>query len=491
MTTLSDLLQARNQTTLQAILLGSMQSNNLPVTDWYEGGVALTIMQMFTTGLLDRENLIPFLAGANFLDYASTMVDANGNLIDGWMELLAWNGYGLNRVPATYTKIYLTLTCTSGPGPYTQPAGGIIAYSPSTGNNYTNTGVVTIPNGGSVTAVFQSQTPGAIAIDAAGSVVAMVTPLPGVSVSNLPTAAGQPTSAISGTGTIAVTSTGITTTLRTVVIAFTTAGRVSDHSAYFTATVYQGTSQTVLGPYAANATYTQGDLTVTLTDGPVSTTSFNAGDTWTVSVPGSPYLQIGTDKETLAALATRCRGQFPSQSPIATPGRYVAWAQACNAAQHLGLTKFWSQPSIVVAGQEDVFLAGPTATATPTQVSAVQSYTDVRVSDIESANVQSAASLTVNPTGTVYTHRGTTASVQAAAIKSWTAYIAALPIGGSQPGGFVLLSELEQAIMDAGAYDTSGLMLNSSAANITLSRTSCAALPSGDLSTQLTWLEVA
>jgi hypothetical protein len=145
----------------------------------------------------------------------------------------------------------------------------------------------------------------------------------------------------------------------------------------------------------------------------------------------------------------------------------------------------------VVAGQEDVFIAGPTATATPTQVSDVQSYIDVRVSDIESANVQSAAALTVTPSGIVYVRRGKLGAVQLAANTAWTDYIAGLPIGGDLPGGIVRLSELEDALMDAGAYDVSGLELNGAASNLTLSRTQCAVLDSGSLATQLTWREVA
>ena len=481
--TLAQLLQARDRNTITAMLLATMQTPPagapLPVTDWYPGSIDDTLVKMMATGLLDRESLIPFLAGANFLDYASTMVDADGNPIEGWMELLAWNGYGKNRIPATFTQQRLTLTCTSGPGPYTRAAGTMIAYAPATGNRYINVASVTIPDGGSVVAVFQAESPGLGYNDQIGSIVALTTPLPGVSVTNLPASAGAPVSNITGSGSIAVTSTNITTNPRAITVRCVTTGRIGDGSALFTVTVNQGTTATTTGSIAPTDTYvTGGDVTLSFTDGPSSTNSFFSGDFWTVGVPGTSFLQVGADKESLAQLALRCRDVFPSQSPIATPGRYAAWAREANAAAvpPLGITKIWTQPSDLVAGEEDIYLAGPTSTATSDQIAAVQAYIDQRISDIETASVQSAAGIAVTPNGFVFCHRGTTVAVQKKADAAWSAYIAGLPIGGEQPGGIVKLAALEDIIMNAGAFDTSELTLNGYAQNLQLSRIQCATL---------------
>jgi hypothetical protein len=499
-TTLSDLLQPRTRDDLTALLLGTMQNPpagaKLPTTDWYPGSIDDTIVKMMVTGLLDREDLIPFLAGANFLDYASSMVDADGNLIEGWMELLAWNGYGKERVGATFTQQRLTLTCSIGPGPYTRSAGELIAYAPATGNRYINIASVTIPDGGSVVAVFQAESAGLGYTDQVGTIVALTTPLPGVTVSNLPSAASAALSTITGSGTIAVSSTAITSTPRTIVLIITSTGRISDGSAYASLKIYSGTGVTTVPPFALGASVSQSDLTLAITDGPSDTNSFIAGDTWTVSVPGTPFVQLGADKESLTALAERCRDVFPSRSTIATPGRYAAWAREANAVASppLGITKVMTHPSTIVAGQETIYIAGPSSTATVEQVAAVQAYINPRIADIEVAVVAAAAACPVSLGGNVTTRRGTTTAVKAAADLAWARYLAELQIGGELPGNIVKLARLEEILMDVHAYDVFSLTLNGSATNLTLTATQCAVPATdgtGTPSGGLTWMEIA
>jgi len=501
MTTLTELLSPRNRDTLEALLLSVLQEapiegepGGFPVTDWIEGGFERTFVKMAATGLLDREDTIRMLTASGFLRLASTLLDADGNPIEGWMEILAAQNYGRDRNDATYTKQVLTLTCTSGPGPYTRSKGELVAYSPSTGNKYVLLDdEVTIPDGGSVTAVFQAESPGVGYQDSIGSIVALVTPLPGVSVTNAATPAGLPASYITGSGSIAVSSTTITTSRRTVKLAFTTAGRADDNSAAFTCTVYQGGAATTTGPFAASGTFTQGDLEVTLTDGAEGTQSFNEGDEWIVGLPGTPLIQMGAEKETLAALALRCQDRFAEQSVIPTGNRFEGWVRACEAAQHLGVVKVKARPSLTVSGIEDVYIAGTTATATPAQVAAVQAYLDEQSGQVDYANVAAAAAVAVAVGGTIRCRRGTTAAVKSAADLAWIKYIAALALGGEQPDGLVELLALENAMHDAGAFNATGLTLNGTAADLVLTAFQCATLDeSAGLPSQgMTWQEIA
>ena len=502
MTTLSDLLQPRDRPTIEAMLMAILQlapidgmpGVSFPVTDWSVGSFERTHMKMIATGFVDREDTIKMLAASGFLGLAATLVDADGNPIEGWMELLAAQNYLLTRNAAGYTRQLLTLTCTSGPGPYARNPGEIIAYAPASGNRYLNVDAVTIPDGGSVTATFQAESPGVGYRDSIGSIVALTTPMPGVSVTNAATPAGVPAVYLTGSGSIAVSSTTISSTLRTVKIAFTTSGRVSDNSAKFTCTVYQGGSVITTGPFSAVATWSQGDLTLAFTDGASGTQSFNVGDEWIVGVPGTPILQMGTDQETLQALAQRCVDRWSVLSAIPTGNRYATLVRACESEQHLGVVKVWTSASATVAGVEDVYIAGSTATASPAQVAAVQEYIDLRSSQVDVGNVIAAAALPVSLGGYVKCRRGTIPAVKVAADLAWAQYIAGLAIGGEQPDGVVKLLALENVLNDAGAYNVDGLTLNGYGLDVALTPSQCATIaadPNGMPSLALTWLEVS
>jgi hypothetical protein len=502
MISLADLLQPRSRKTIEALLMSVLQTEpidgmpgvSFPVTDWNVGSFERTHMKMIATGFVDREDTIRMLTASGFLDLAASLVDATGQPVEGWAELLAAQLYRLARNDATFSRQLLTLTCTAGPGPYTRAAGEIIAMSPSTGNTYRNIHSVTIPDDGSVTAIFQAESPGVGYQDSAGSIIVLVTPMGGVSVTNAPTPAGVPASYLTGTGTIAVTSTGISSDVRTVKIAFTRGGRLDDSTALITVTVYRGGAVTQSSPITATAVVTSDDLQLALADGFAGTRSFNSGDEWIVCVPGTPLLQAGADKEPLATLAQRCRDRWPELGAIPTANRYAGWVRACESSQHLGVTKVKTRPSQTVAGVEEVYIAGPTGTATPTQVAAVQAYIDTRTGTIDAGEVIAASARAIVLGGVAKCRHGATAAAKAAADAAWTAYLATVDIGGEDPEGLVKLLALEDILHDAGVYNVAGLTLNGTAGDVVLQAYECAALaanPYGLPSLALTWLEVS
>jgi hypothetical protein len=500
--TLADLLQPKDRAEIETILMAALQEATIegqpgvhfPVTDWNVGSFERTTLKMIATAYLDAEWLKKALVSGGFMDLAIALTDANGATVEGWAERLAAQFYKRARLVAGFAQQMLTLTCEAGTGPYHREALEIVAQSPSTGNRYLNVGAVDIPDGGSISLIFQAESPGAGYQDAIGSIIALVTPMPGVSVTNAATVAGTPASYITGSGSLAVTSTTITTQPRSIAIKFVAGGRVSDGSAKFTATVYQGTSVTTVGPLTATDTYVQGDVTITLTDGAVGTQSFNVGDRWVVGVPGTPLVQAGYDKEQLTALAQRCSDRWPELSDTMTGTRWEGMVRACNASLQIGIVKVKSRPSTDVAGMENVYIAGSTATATPTQVATVQEWLDQRTGQLDGADVIAATAVPITPGGTVLCRRGTTAAVKTAADAAWTAYIADLDIGGQQPGGLVQLAELERVLKNGGAFNFSGLTLNGSAADVELDEDGCATIadsPSGLPSVALTWKEVS
>lgn len=499
--TLTDLLTPRTRPVLEAMLMAVLQDQPIegmpgvkfPVTDWLPGSFERTHMKMIATGLLDFEETIKFLTASGFLQLAASLVDSEGKPVEGWMELLAAQNFGRIRNEAGYARQLLTLTCTAGPGPYERAAGELIAYSPVTGNRYLNVDAVAIPDDGSVTAIFQAEGPGGDYLDAAGTIIALVTPLPGVTVTNAATPAGLPSRYITGSGSIRVTTTTITTSPRTVKFTCVTAGRVDDNSAQFTCTVYQGTSVVTSSPFAAQDTYSQDDLDFEFLDGAEGTQSFQVGDAWLVGAPGTPLLQAGTDKEPLETLAKRCTDRFPEQSEIPTGHRYEGMVRAIEDALHLGITKVTTRPSDTIAGVEDIYIAGPTSTATPTQVAAVQNGIDQLSDQIGAGNVIAAEAYPVSLGGTVKCRRGTLDAVKTASDAEWRKYIAGLDIGGDDPEALVRLAKLNKILIAAGAYNTSALTLNGSAADIVLAGLQCATIAAEDglPSLGLTWQEVA
>jgi len=497
MTTLAELLAPRNRTTIEAILMAALQEAPIegmpgvrfPVTDWVPGSLERTTLRMIATGVADREYLIRLLTASGFLDLASTLVDPDGKPVEGWMEMLAAQVYRLERAPARYTRQLLTLTCTEGPGPYTRAAGELVAYSATTGNRYVNVAPVEIPDGGSVLAVFQAEEPGVQAPDSPETITGLVTPLPGVSVTNAPTAAGLPASYLTGSGSIEVASTAITSSPRTVQLVFTTTGRIDDHTAWFTCTVYEGNNVTTTGPHMADPTFRQGDLDLALTDGAADSQSFKAGDEWIVAVPGSPMLQAGADAEALPALAQRCRDRWPSLSRAPTAGSIMGMVRQASIDLQIGITKVTTAASLRVAGAADVWIAGTTATATVTQIAAVQAYLEAR--QVPSC-VMAATAVPIRLGGEVTCRRGTIPAVKAAADLAWAQHIAGLDIGGPAPEHLLTLLDFANIIHDAGAYNARKLAFNGAESDVVLKAREVATIadsPDGLPSQALTWRE--
>lgn len=461
---LDELLVPRTRDDLEQIPISRLQDEGFPVTDWFPGSVARTIVKAVATGLADRETLIRYIASGQFLSLASTLVDPDGNPVEDWCVILASEMYNLQRGASTACQKSITLTCTSGPGPYTRAAGELKAISQA-GHYYTNTAEVTIPDGGSVVAVFQADTPGLLS-DATGTIDTLTTPLPGVSIIDQATQFSVPVSRWTGTGSIAASATGWPTPVRTIKVTITQTGRIGE--ATFTTTVYSAGTVTTSGTITTAATYAQGDVTLTFTDGPGTSNSFIGGDTWTVGTPGESTIASGSDEEPLSELVTRCMGRWPSLSAIPTESRYETWARQCSVDNALGITRFSVKPSTTIAGVVNVYLADAAGTASVEAIATIQDYLDNRSTEIERADAAAATPVTVTVGGSVWVKRAIFDTVKAAAKTAWNTYLANVPIGGDLPDGTVKVSVLNQILMDLGAYDTDSLAINGAAKDVDL-----------------------
>jgi hypothetical protein len=498
MASLDELLKPRASEDLEMILLSTLQSEGFPTPQWPSGHQARTLVRMIAhAGLGDRETLIGQLAAGGFLDLAAVLVDASGAPIEVWMEMLAQSMYALGRAEATFTRQRLTLTCTIGPGPYTRTAGQLAVRSRA-GNYYKNVDAVAIPDGASVTAVFQAEKPGPLADDAEpGTIVDMTTPLPGVSVVNAETQFSSVVQRWNGSGSILPSmSTAMPSTPRTLKVSITTSGNVGE--AWATLTIYQQTAQgalytpTTYGPFIISETFADGEITLTFADGADASTgshdSFIAGDHWFVSAPGAPQLASGCDSEALTMLAQRCRDRWPALSAIPTEGKIAGWIRQCAVENNFGALRVTVAPSLIVAGRVDCHVADASGFASPEQLQTIQDFIDERLQfESESVAVFPAETLAINPAGTVTVRRGKMAAVQAAFTANWAAYLSTVPIGGELPTGAVRIGKLWQTLMDAGAYDADGLQLNGAADDLPLDSDQ---VPAGGTDL-LSWRELA
>jgi hypothetical protein len=117
--------------------------------------------------------------------------------------------------------------------------------------------------------------------------------------------------------------------------------------------------------------------------------------------------------------------------------------------------KVVSEPSI--ANRMLVYVSGSAGPAAPLTVIAVQKYITDRLTPPEGATVLPVDLHPISPSGSAQAPRTSLAAVQAQADLNWLAYLASVDIGGT-----VRLAELQQAIMDAGAKNFSGLSIGGS-----------------------------
>jgi uncharacterized phage protein gp47/JayE len=153
----------------------SLSSASFDVTAWQPGGVARTLVEIEAQALADLTSLIAAVAAGGFVDRAS----------GAWLDLVAANGYGLSRSAAVATAGNVTLTDAGGSGPFViQP--GQLWFAATSGRRFqgANAAAVTLAKSSTLTLPVAAETPGADGDVGAGTITKLLTPLPGVTVSN-------------------------------------------------------------------------------------------------------------------------------------------------------------------------------------------------------------------------------------------------------------------------------------------------------------------
>lgn len=492
--TLPELLLPRTAQDEEASLLSVLKTEGFPVTDWEPGGVAQTMVKAIAAALGDLSELVAKVAAGGYVGLAKAEDPA-------WLDLLGEHIYFLGRARATYTVQLCRVSCGAGLGPQTINLG----FRAAAGTNvYEYQGApVVVPDADFVDIEMRAESPGSAYDDPANTITTLITPLPGLSVNNPPTdfggieggvgTAAKRNPANQGSGS--VTPSGAPVLLRRYTVTVVTSGSQPSSGKVLIEYEDNGVKSTVASLTPIPATYVGIGDGITLTFANGVGVGFVKGDRHTFESVGSPITANGVDDETQESYAARCLGRWPSLSLNIVADKYVAWIRQASLDGAFGIEKITTSASLEVAGQTDVLVATATGAPSGPIVSALQTYVNNRDGVTDTALVTAAANVNITPSGSVTVPLAQLVAAQAAADEAWRIYIADLPIGGdlaTGAPGVVRLSELVQALMDAGAIDYSGLQLNGFAVNRALTTNQVAVIPAGsEPSAALTWVTVA
>lgn len=157
-----------------ASLIAILQGKGYPPTDWIEGSVQRTLIELQSAGLADLEATRVAIAKSGFLDTAE----------GDYLDLLALSAYNLERKQATFARQIFRLTAEAGFGPYNIQPGQLWAGN-AAGLRFNNVEGGTLPLGGTLDLEFRAESPGAAYNLPPGTANIFFTPIPGVSISNI------------------------------------------------------------------------------------------------------------------------------------------------------------------------------------------------------------------------------------------------------------------------------------------------------------------
>ncbi len=445
--TLAQLTAPEGFTAIRARLVTNLNAAGFPVSSWAssDSGDVGNIWLDTVAGHLALyvARLPPLFAAMNLLDFASGDV----------LKFLATNFYRITPRVKTKTTIWIRLTSTAQSPAYTVTAGQLW-FAGLTGNRYNNTTGGTLSPGGTLFVQAAAETAGAafndpdLSIDSTQNTGAFVTPLAGVDCLNVTPTDMTPVRLIgdsAGSVSVVFTSPGIAPALyNTIRIRIVTTGDVGSGTWQFSTD--NGSTWNAGGPISFT-TDIPGGLTVGFRNAPGVSPSFFSGDQFSAQV-STATIANGTDDERDSDLKARCRSRWPGLSDVPTASLIYLWASL--ASPQVG--RMLADADVSVPGQIDLVIAGQNGGIGSAIASDVQDYIQPRLTGYrgltiaEKILVTPALPLGIVASGTVFVRREILASVQKAALLNWETYL-----GGLAIGGIVRLSELVQAIMDAGA----------------------------------------
>lgn len=477
--TLDQLRTPQTVADIRTSLLNALAAKGLPVASWApvaSGGLELTRVEMVAQVIADiLGEKIKQVTDGRFLQLAE----------GDWLTYYANRFYGIARDEATRTIQNVRLTAVPDAPPNDFQPGDVVVASEATGNVYRSITGGKLAPGKTLDLQCEAENPGSSYADQLGTVDTMVTAPAGVSCIN-----DRPSdfldAKLTGTspGTVRgrFTVQGAPPTYGFVRVRITTFGQIGEAKwEYFREGDSAWTSVGVVSP----SHELPGGATIEFANaGNGVSPSFIQRDVFTLIV-GDAILQRGADAETDESLRERCRARWASLSDVPTGPLVTLWAQLASPEVDRVLVD--ADPN--TPGGILVTVASASGPASPAAVNAVQDAIGARLAGFrgvpvppsqvggspeETVLVQSARPVPIIVSGIVDVPRTKVEEVRSAAETAWLAHLRSVPIGG-----IIVLEELVEAVMAAGAIDITGFQLNGAAANVKLAANEVAVPPQG------------
>ncbi len=199
--TLNDLLTAEtNSTTVFQSLVNNLKTAGFPVTDWIDGGIALTILQGDAIQIANSNQIISDVAAAGFIDLAPGNAPGAEVTDQTWLDLCGGSDFDEDRIAGVFGQYEVALTTASGFGPNTIAPNGLYFTDPSGTYRYqsTNSAPITITSAGATNIVVQAEQAGTgyNTIASPSTALIFITPLLGVSAQTVLAPGSSSTSAV-------------------------------------------------------------------------------------------------------------------------------------------------------------------------------------------------------------------------------------------------------------------------------------------------------
>lgn len=184
---LSQLVQSSAPDDVLALELAICTALNLPTSAWQPVQTIPTLLATNAQIISSYSVVTALFAQGGYPSYAALMVDASGNPITVWMDLIVLGMYGILRNPASLGAGNVPVNnagITSYPYSPTNP---LRFQNPTTLATYTTTGTGSIAASGPSTPAVQADAAfvGSIGTTGAGVTLTLLTPLAGVTVQPL------------------------------------------------------------------------------------------------------------------------------------------------------------------------------------------------------------------------------------------------------------------------------------------------------------------
>jgi hypothetical protein len=459
-TTLASLLQSLTEQQAFQLMLAYYQAAGFPTTAWQQGGADLARSQAFATALSSVvTNYIPAFAGGSLLDYAPNY--------PGWTALTAQQIFSITPNPATFTQGYILATNVSTT-PYTfSPTSQLIAAFQTSGKRYLSQGSGTIPASGSLLILFQAENPGASYADPSNSAgLTLVTPLPGVTLTNPSTNFSAITHVGSGTGSLTLSGSPVGAHAIVIYVTVTTSAAPA-----FLSYSLDGAAQVSLGSVSSVTNLAGVGINITLVNGG-SGTSWVNGDTYSFSTPAPWITSQGANAETDVAAAQRCRNRWASLAAIPTSSLYALLAQSTPSVG-AQVTQVFIVPDATINNKVNIIVSGPGGVLPPATITLIQAFISPYARGCDNPVVQSPTTTAITLAALVTASASQLTAVQAAITTALNNYIAGIGVNGT-----LRIATIIDLIMNiAGVIDCTGVTLNGAAANLTLGSPSTFVLP--------------